>query len=129
MSEMGSRNPGSPRPVNADPILIVDRDAAFCRSLADGLAETGYAAVWTTDPERAAGLVAEQRFALLVIDETVPLETVRRDPGLPVLRLRGSADSAPAPKVRGVDVITLPVDRQALLARVWTLARSRRGLV
>ena len=111
-----------------DAILIMDRDAEFCRSLADGLTATGYVAVWTTEPRAAARLVAEQRFALLVVDETLPLPMVRIDPGLPILCVRSADGAQPVTRAPGLPVIEPPIDRHLLLAHVWTLAGSRRGL-
>jgi DNA-binding response OmpR family regulator len=114
-------------PLNADPILIVGRNVKYCRELAESVASTGYAALWTSDAIAAARLVASMRFALVVTDES--MEIPRRDLTLPLLRLVDTADGTAVARRRGADVVARPLEPRALLARIWLLARSRlRGL-
>jgi CheY-like chemotaxis protein len=113
----------TPALMSVDTILIVDRDAGFCRHLADALTSTGYTAIWTTDPSHAARLIARQIFALVVIDEALPLVTAGIDPFLPILRLRGD-DGEVAASPSGVQIVERAVGRHDLLAHVRTRARS-----
>jgi DNA-binding response OmpR family regulator len=112
-------------PLNADPILIVGRDAKYCRDLADSVAGTGYSALWTSDSIAAARLVASTRFALVVADETMVPEVSHRDPTLPLLRLADGVGGRAVVRRCGADAVARPREPRALLARIWLLARSR----
>ncbi len=102
-------------------VLVVDDDASMCELLAEGLDSSKFEVVWTTQPERAEGLLKERPFEVVLTDVrmrrldglTLCARIVHEHRGLPVVVMTafGSIDAAvSAMRAGACDFLTKPLD-------------------
>lgn len=113
-------------------ILIAEDEEPIARLIKMNLSRAGYECVWAPDGEKAADLMDEGRFDLVLLDIMLPgingyeLMDYARTLGLPVIFLTalGTTDN----KVKGLkmgadDYLTKPFEIVELLARVEAVLR------
>ncbi|MBT3268318.1 sigma 54-interacting transcriptional regulator [Candidatus Poribacteria bacterium] len=125
--------------VQASKVLIVDDDEATIESLGAALAEKGYECIRSvTDPTAAAGVYAEYRPDIVLLDRDMPgmdgfavmdaLEDLENGSYLPVLMMIDDEDASP--RIRALaspakDIITKPIDVDELCVRMGNLLEVR----
>ena len=131
--------PGGARPDggadDAAPILVVDDDPRALRHAREALADAGYEAVLTGDPQAVPDLIREKRPRLVLLDLLLPgtdgielMETLPELDGLPVVFISayGRDETVARALERGAaDYIVKPFSPTELIARVRAALRGR----
>ena len=115
------------------PVCVLDDDAELLETIVETLAQLGFPAAGTTDPNQALELVRARRCAVVLADVKMPamdglafLEQAQAlDPGIEVVLMTGfySLDSAiDAIKHGAYDYLTKPVERARLAKTLDELA-------
>src|SRR3954449_249968 len=101
-------------------VLLIDDDASTCELLAESL-DARFDVAWTTEPERAEGMLSERAFDVVLTDVRMTrvdgidlcARLIKRFPGLPVVVMTafGSIDTAvSAMRAGACDFLTKPFD-------------------
>jgi two-component system response regulator AtoC len=124
-------------------VLVIDDDAGTCELLAAQLDPSKFAVFWTTQPERAEGMLQERVFDVVLTDVRMQrldgielcARLAEKYPGLPVVVMTafGSMEMAVSAMRAGAsDFLTKPIDRELFamtLDRAIAHASLRREVV
>ena len=114
-------------------ILIAEDEEPIANLIGMNLRRAGYACVWAPDGEKAADLMDNEKFDLLLLDVMMPgmdgfetLAQIRAESNLPILMFTSKNDHLS--KVKGLrsgadDYLTKPFDIDELTARIISLIR------